>query len=95
MEMIKSTSTQMEVSITHNIRLCGQRHSDRRTGASVWETWFEKFANWKVYDNPFDKNDFRVVEKWGKIKANCYKGVKLAKRWDYKKEIIEALNQIQ
>lgn len=94
MEMIKSTSTQIEVSITKNIRLCGQRHSDRRTGASVWETWFEKFGNWRVHDNPFDRNDFRVVEKWGKIKGNCYKGVRLAKTWNYKKEIIEALNQI-
>ena len=95
MEFIVSTGTQLVVSITSDIRLCGQRHSDRRTGNSVLETWFEKYGKWKVFDNPFDRNDYRVVEKWGKLKASVYNGVKLAKTWNYKKDIIEALNRIE
>ena len=94
METILSTSTKLIVNLTDKIRLCGQRHSDRRTGSSVWETWFELYGKWKVYNNPFDRKDYTIQVKWGVSKANTYKGIKLAKRWNYKKEIIEALNNI-
>lgn len=89
--VIESTSTSLCVEITKTIRLYGQRHSNRRSGDSVWETYFKKFAKWEVHDNPFDKNYFHVVEKWGYVRANTFRGVTLAKRWDYKKDIINAL----
>ena len=92
--VIESTSTRLCVEITKTIRLYGERHSDRRTGLSVWETHFKKFAKWEVHDNPFDKSDFRVFEKWGKVRANTFRGVTLAKSWDYKNEIIEALMNV-
>lgn len=94
MEITLSTSHALTVLITPNLRFCGQRHSDRRTGASVWETWFEQFGEWRVHNNPFDRKDFTIVEKWAKIKGNTYKGVRLAKTWSYKKDILNALNQI-
>lgn len=94
MKIIKSTSTELIISFSHNIRLCGQRHSNRLTGSSVWETWFEKYGKWKVHDNPFDQKDFEIVEKWGIVKANSYNGVRLAKRWNYKKDIMEAINTL-
>lgn len=94
METVVSTSTKLVVNITDNIRLCGQRHSDRRSGSSVWVTWFEKYGKWRIHNNPFDRNDYIVREQWGRVKENIYKDVKLAKTWNYKKEIIEALSKI-
>lgn len=94
MEIKLSTSTKLEVLLTPTIKLCGQRHSDRRSGASVWHTWFEKFGKWEVHDNPFDRKDFHIEEKWGIVKGTTYKGICLAKRWGYKKEIITELNKI-
>lgn len=93
-KVIESTSTRLCVEISPSIRLYGQRHSDRRSGASVWETHFEKFAKWKVHDNPFDRKDYSIVEKWGYVKANTFRGIILAKKWSYKKDIITALNSV-
>lgn len=94
MKTLESTSTRLCVELTPTIRLYGQRHSDRRTGYSVWETWFEKYGKWKVYDNPFDNKDFRIEEKWGIVKANMYRNVVLAKRWNYKQEILDVLKEL-
>lgn len=93
-KVIESTSTRLCVEISPSIRLYGQRHSDRRSGVSVWETHFEKFAKWKVHDNPFDRKDYSIVEKWGYVKANTFRGIILAKKWSYKKDIITALNSV-
>ena len=93
-KVIESTSTRLCIEISPSIRLYGQRHSDRRSGASVWETHFEKFAKWKVHDNPFDRKDYSIVEKWGYVKANTFRGIILAKKWSYKKDIITALNSV-
>ena len=38
--------------------------------------------------------DYEVVEKWGKIKANAFRGVIIAKSYSYKKDIISALNSV-
>jgi hypothetical protein len=92
--VIESTSTRLCVELVPNLRLYGQRHSDRRSGASVWETRLEQYGKWKVHDNPFDHKDFHIEEKWGIIKANTFRGVRLAKRWSYKADIITALNTI-
>lgn len=40
------------------------------------------------------KKDYEVVEKWGKIKANAFRGVIIAKSYSYKKDIISALNSV-
>jgi len=94
MKTIESTSTRLCVELTPTLRFCGQRHSDRRTGCSVWVTWFERFGKWEVHDNPFDRKDFRIVEQWGRIKGNIYKGILLAKKWSYKKEILSELEKL-
>lgn len=52
-KVLESTSTRLCVELTSSIRLCGQRHSDRRSGSSVWVTHIEKYGKWKVFDNPF------------------------------------------
>ncbi len=93
-KIIESTPTKLCVELTSSIRLCGQRHSNRLSGSSVWVTHFERFAKWRVYDNPFDNNEFSVVEKWGIVKSNAFRGIILAKRWSYKNDIITALNSI-
>ena len=54
----------------------------------------KKFAKWKVHDNPFDRKDYSIVEKWGYVKANTFRGIILAKKWSYKKDIITALNSV-
>lgn len=93
-KVIESTSTRLCVELTSSIRLCGQRHSNRRSGSSVWVTHIEKYGKWKVFDNPFCRNDYSVQEKWGIVKANTFRGVVIAKRWSYKDDIITALNSI-
>ena len=93
-KVIESTSTRLCVEISPSIRLYGQRHSDRRSGSSIWVTHFEKFAKWKVHNNPFDSKDYSVVEKWGCVKANMFRNIVLAKKWSYKKDIIEVLNSV-
>lgn len=57
-KVLESTSTRLCVELTSSIRLCGQRHSDRRSGSSVWVTHIEKYGKWKVFDNPFCRNDY-------------------------------------
>lgn len=52
------------------------------------------FGKWRVFNNPFDRKDYEVVEKWGKIKANAFRGVIIAKSYSYKKDIISALNSV-
>lgn len=37
-QVINSTSTELEVELTPTIRLKCLRHSNRRTGSSVWES---------------------------------------------------------
>ena len=91
--VIESTSTTLLVELSTNFRLCGQRHSNRY-GSSVWETYIEQYGKWKVHDNPFDRKDYSIIEKWGMIKANIFRGVKIAKSWSYKNDIIDALNSI-
>ena len=93
-KVIESTSTRLCVELSPSIRLYGQRHSDRYSGASVWETHFKIFAKWKVHNNPFDPKDYSIVEKWGYVKANMFRNIVLAKKWSYKKNIIEALNSV-
>lgn len=93
-KVLESTSTRLCIELTSSIRLCGQRHSDRRSGSSVWVTHIEKYGKWKVFDNPFCRNDYSVQEKWGIVKANTFRGVVIAKRWSYKDDIITALNSI-
>lgn len=59
----------------------------------MWATHFERYCKWRVHDNPFDRNDYTVVEKWGCVrKATKFRGVLLAKHWNRKDEIITALN---
>ena len=53
-----------------------------------------EFGKWRVFNNPFDRKDYEVVEKWGKIKANAFRGVIIAKSYSYKKDIISALNSV-
>ena len=93
-QVINSTSTELEVELTPTIRLKCLRHSNRRTGSSVWEARLYQFGKWRVFNNPFDRKDYEVVEKWGKIKANAFRGVIIAKSYSYKKDIISALNSV-
>ena len=93
-QVINSTSTHLCVELTPTIRLECRRHSSRTTGSSVWEARLYQFGKWRVFNNPFDRKDYEVVEKWGKIKANAFRGVIIAKSYSYKKDIIETLNSI-
>lgn len=93
-KVIVSTSTQLVVELTPTIRLQCQRHANRRTGSSVWEGSLYKFGKWKVYDNPLDRKDYTLEEKWGRVKANAFHGVIIAKRYSYKDDIIATLNSI-
>lgn len=92
--VIESTSTKLIVELSKKYRLVGQRHSDRRSGSSCWVTRIEQFGKWRVHNNPFNREDYIVVEKWGVIKASIFNGIKIAKTWSYKKDIIETLNNI-
>ena len=92
--VIYSNDTAFCIEMSRRMRLFGKMHHDSQTGAPVWETHFEKFAKWKVHDNPFDRKDYSIVEKWGYVKANTFRGIILAKKWSYKKDIITALNSV-
>ena len=92
--VVESTNSKLVINLTKKYRLVGVRHADRRSGASCWVTTIEQFGKWRVYNNPFDNKDYKVVEKWGKIKATIFNGTKIAKTWSYKKDIVEVLNTI-
>lgn len=88
----ESTSHKMIVMFDDKLRLYCVRHSDRRTGDSVWETWFERYGTYKT-GRIFGED---IIEtKWGKCKGTIYKGVKLGGRWSYKKEILAALEEFK
>ena len=88
----ESTSHKMIVMFDDNLRLYCVRHSDRRTGASVWESWFERYGTY-ITGRIFG---VEVKEtKWGKCKGTIYKGVKLGGRWSYKKDILAALEEFK
>ena len=68
-QVINSTSTELEVELTPTIRLKCLRHSNRRTGSSVWEARLYQFGKWRVFNNPFDRKDYEVVEKSDEISS--------------------------
>lgn len=92
-EVLESTSSTMTVLLRKDLKLVCQRHSDRRTGSSCWESYFMKYGKWKCKD-PF--GGFYIEERWGVYrKANAYRGVILAKRsWSRKQDIIDAINSV-
>lgn len=90
-EVLKSTSSELEVKIMENVKLVCQRHSNRRTGSSCWESFFMKYGKYKER-NPL--GGISEVEGWYILRGNSYKGVVLRKTWSYKKDIIQALNLV-
>ena len=91
-EITKSTSTELEVKFSETLKLVGKRHSNRFTGASVWETFFYKYGKIKKRD-PF--GGLYATECWFIPKGNTLKGVRLAKTWNKKADIMESLDQLK
>lgn len=90
-EIIKSTSTEIEVKFSDTLKLKGKRHHILG-GGNYWTTLFYKYGKVQRKD-PF--GGMYVEECWFNPKANCLKGIKLQRKWDKKSEIMEALNELK
>lgn len=91
-EITKSTSTELEVIFSDTLKLVGKRRGNRLTGVSFWDTYFYKYGDVRKRD-PFGGT---YIEKcWFLLKGNTIKGIKMAKQWNKKSDIMDALNELK
>lgn len=79
-EIIKSTSTEIEVKFSDTLKLKGKRHHILG-GGNYWSTTFYKYGKVQRRD-PF--GGMYVEECWFIPKGNSINGVRLVKRWSKK-----------